>query len=46
MSALNETSELWTFQMSKAEGAASESSGSIVPDCCFVICDICCWVVC
>jgi len=50
MTALNKTSGLWSARLSRAVRQLEAGGGSDVqgygPDCCWVICNICCWVRC
>jgi hypothetical protein len=48
MRSLNQTSALWSHRLRRAAGeaAALGDSPDPGPDCCWFICNICCWVVC
>jgi hypothetical protein len=52
MTALNQTSELWTSQLlhlaavGTLPGAGEAGSDQPGPTCCYLLCHICCWVVC
>jgi hypothetical protein len=52
MTAINDTSMLWTTRLLsvlQARDAASDTDADRErpgPDCCWLLCDICCWVRC
>jgi hypothetical protein len=47
MTALNDTLTLWTTHLlSLSLAADSDGPEDVGPDCCWFICDLCCWVKC
>ncbi|NIR01203.1 MAG: hypothetical protein GTN78_13555 [Gemmatimonadales bacterium] len=50
MTAVNETEVLWTRRLPcVAEFERTSESGEsegITPDCCWFICNVCCWIMC
>jgi hypothetical protein len=50
MTALNDTAVLWSTRLKQAadgQRASGEGdAGEVGPDCCWLICNLCCWVRC
>ena len=46
MVAVNETSELWTTRLETLLSLEGSDVDGPAPDCCWFICNLCCWVMC
>jgi hypothetical protein len=48
MVALNGTATLWSKRLTAIARQRAQASAvdGVAPNCCFLLCDLCCWVVC
>jgi hypothetical protein len=50
MTALNDTGVLWSTRLPRAVdglyACGEGDAGPVQPDCCWLICNVCCWVRC
>jgi hypothetical protein len=47
MVALNKTASLWSKRLpvlARERGKLSSGESDVTPNCCFLLCNVCCWV--